>query len=252
MSSNAKLIVHAGGVRRTRDELASLTTPTGTHSWRPVSHHELVASLISGLQARGLSVVGDEYATMGRDSAKLFGVMRLAAPGLDRDDYRLALGLRAANDRTMSIQVAAGVNVFVCDNMAFKADGAVVLRKRHTARLDLSSVIPPAIDQFLAKAAGFARDIDAMKDRALSDGDAKTLIFDAFAARRPVLPLRLFPVVSRLYFDDQEQKEKFAARTLWSLNNAFTEAVKGLKAAPRHLGGLRIGRFFGRAIQSDN
>jgi hypothetical protein len=32
------------------------------------------------------------------------------------------------------------------------------------------------------------------------------------------------------------------------LSNAFTEAVKVLKEVPRHEGGLRIGRYFGRVL----
>ena len=82
---------------------------------------------------------------------------------------------------------------------------------------------------------------------ARSDGRAKELIFDAFA-RCPILPRRLFPIVSGLYFDDEEQRSRFPDRTLWSLNNAFTEAVKVLRPEPQANGQLRIGRFFARTL----
>ena len=71
-----------------------------------------------------------------------------------------------------------------------------------------------------------------MKNADLTDGRAKEVIFDAFA-RNPILPRRLFPIVSGLYFDDDEQRAKFPDRTLWGLNNAFTEAVKILKPSPQ-------------------
>lgn len=247
MSRNSTLIVHAGGVRRSREALATLHTPSPTATWKPVPHADLVGELIEGLTAQGVTISRDEYATMGRDDARLFGTMDLRIADLDTPDFAMALGLRGANDRSMSIQVIAAARVFVCDNMAFSgSDGSVVLRKRHTSRLDLSAVVPIAIEQFLERAGAFRLDLDRMRDSTLSEGRAKEIVHDAFASR--VMPLRLFPAVSRLYFEDEEQRDKFPERSLWSLNNAFTEAVKTLKPAPQHDAGLRIGRMFGRLL----
>ncbi|QDV35348.1 DUF932 domain-containing protein [Tautonia plasticadhaerens] len=149
----------------------------------------------------------------------------------------------------MSIQAVAAARVFVCDNMAFSgSSGSVVLKKKHTSRLDLAAVVPEAIDQFLERAGTFRLDLDRMRDFSLTDGRAKELLFDAFAGRSPVMPLRLLPTVGRLYFDDDGQREKFPDRSLWALNNAFTEAVKVLKPVPQHNAGLRIGRYCGRLL----
>ena len=248
MSQNATLIVHAGGVRRTRDGLATLPTPLPTPTWRPVAHADLVGELIRGLEAQDIEVVRDEYATMGRDDARLFGVMDLRIRDLDTAEFRMALGLRGANDKSMAISVIAAARVMVCDNMAFSGSGSVVLRKKQTSRLDPAAAVPPAIDQFLEQAGAFRLDIDRMKDYTLPDGQAKALIHDAFTGPAPVLPLRCLPMVSKHYFDDEEQRAKFPDRSLWSLSNAFTEAVKVLKHAPRYNAGLRIGRMFGRVI----
>jgi hypothetical protein len=247
MPRNSTLVVHAGGTRRTRDELATLHTPSPTATWKPVPHADLVAELIRGLEAQGVTVARDDYCTMGRDDARLLGTMDLRIPDLDTPDFGMGLGLRGANDKSLSIQVIAAARVFVCDNWAFSgSSGAVFLKKKHTSRLDLAAVVPPAIDQFLERAGAFRLDIDRMRDFALSDGRAKEIIHDAFAA--VVMPLRLFPVVSRLYFEDEVQVEKFPDRTLWSLNNAMTEAVKLLKPAPQQGCGLHVGRMFGRII----
>jgi hypothetical protein len=61
-------------------------------------------------------------------------------------------------------------------------------------------------------------------------------------------PLRLFPLVGRLYFDDEIQRARFQDRNLWSLNNAFTEAVKELRMVPQNSCGLKTGQSFGRVI----
>jgi hypothetical protein len=249
MSQNSKLVVHAGGIRRSRTELASLHTPPPTDTWKPVPHSLLVGELIRGLERQNVVVVKDDYATMGKDDAKLFGAMNLRIPDLDTAEFSMALGLRGANDKSMSIQVLAGARIFVCDNLAFSGgSGSVFLKKRHTSRLDLAAIVPNAIDQFLEKAGAFKIDLEKMMNHALTDNRAKEVIHDSFAGVSPVMPLRCFPDVSRLYFDDDEQRDKFPDRTLWSLNNAFTEAVKALKAAPQHNSGIRIGRLFGRLV----
>src|SRR6516164_9395617 len=131
-------IAHCGGTYRTRAALASIPTPAGTDTWKPVPHFDLVTYLIDDLGRRGIAVVREQYATVGRDGARLFGVMDLRIDDLDTPDLATSLGLRGANDKTMAIQVIAAARVFVCDNLAFSgSDGAVVLKKRHTNRLDL-------------------------------------------------------------------------------------------------------------------
>jgi hypothetical protein len=248
-----RLIAHCGGIYRTREQLAGLLTPAGTDTWRPVPHFDLVSSLIDDLGRRGIAVAREQFATVGRDGARLFGVMDLRVDGLDSADVSTSLGLRGANDKTMAIRVIAAARVFVCDNLAFSgSDGAVVLKKKHTGRLDLARVVPPAIECYLEKAGAFRLDIERMRDFALSDERAKHLIYDAFTRDHAVLPLRLLPAVHRFYFDDEEQRAKFEDRSLWSLNNAFTEAVKRLREVPQQRCGIQIGRYFGRVLHADS
>src|SRR5205823_6408612 len=123
---STQLIIHAGGVRRTREELATIPTPRGTSSWRPIPHFDLVSELVQGLNRQGVIIRREEYATHGRDDTKLFGVLDLAIPELDAPDFGMSLGLRGANDKSMSIQVIAAARVFVCDNMAFSGSGGAV------------------------------------------------------------------------------------------------------------------------------
>jgi hypothetical protein len=248
---SSTLIAHCGGIYRTRDDLARIPTPAGTDTWKPIPHHELVTSLIDDLGRRGIVVTREHYATVGRDGARLFGVMDLRVDGLDTPEISTSLGLRGANDRTMAIQVIAAARVFVCDNLAFSgSDGAVVLKKQHTSRLDLAAVVPPAIESYLEKAGAFRLDIERMRDFALTDDRAKGLIYDAFTRAGAVLPVRLLPSVHAFYFDDEEQRAKFEDRSLWSLSNAFTEAVKALREVPQQRYGVAIGRYFGGVLHA--
>jgi hypothetical protein len=245
--TNGTLIVHCGGVRRTRAELAGLTTPDGTKTWTPVPHFELVNRLHDALAQVGALVVAESYCTRGKEDSMVLGTMDLHLPDLATADYRMALGLRAANDRSCSIQLVAAARVFVCDNMAFSGHGGgVFLKRRHVGRLNLGADIPEAVGGFLEKAGRFQLDLSRMQERAITDDRAKLTIYDAFAAG--ILPCRLLDDVHHLYFDDHEQRDKFRERTLWSLNNAFTEAVKCLGLARQHSAGLAVGRLFGRLV----
>jgi hypothetical protein len=247
MSTNATLMVHCGGIRRTRDELGTLATPSPTLTWRPVPHADLVAALTEGLAARGVEIVREEFCTLGRDDAKLLGTLDLRIAGLDSPDLAMGLGLRAANDKSLAIQFVAACRVFVCDNWAFSGSAeAVFLRRKHTARLDIRAVVPGTVEQFLERAGAFRLDIDRMRNEALTEARAKEILHDAFASG--LMPLRLFPVVSQLYFKDEIQAAKFPERSLWSLNKAMTEAVKLLRPAPQQSCGLAIGRMFGRLL----
>jgi Domain of unknown function (DUF932) len=244
MNGTTKLMVHAGGIRRTRNELRYLHTPPGTDTWRPIPHYYLTTQLVECLGRQGAEIVHEDYCTLGVDDAKVLGTIDLRIPALDTREFRMGLGLRASNDKSCAIQFVAAARVFVCDNWAFSGSaGAVFLRAKHTSGLDLGRRVPAAVDQFLERAGQFRLDIDRMRNLALSDRRAKALVYDAFATK--VLPVRLFDDVDSLYFRDQVQRAKFPDRSAWSLNNAFTEAVKVLKPAPQHAAGLAIGRLFG-------
>jgi hypothetical protein len=250
--SSATLCVHAGGIRRTLEELRDIPAPPATNTWTPVPHHDLVSQIQDGLRAVGVTIDREEYATAARD-ARLFGIMDLRAPSYDAGQVGLALGLRASNDKSFAIRVVAAARVFVCDNMAFSGGGekgSVCLHVKHTGRLRLDAHVPKAIDLFLDKAGVWKADLERMREVEIGDGRAKELIFDAFTARSAdrVLPANRFQDVARLYFDDDEQRAKFPDRTLWSLNNTFTEAVKRVRPASRFQYGERIGRFFARTL----
>lgn len=243
------LIIHTrGGVERTRADLALLSTPEATETWRPVPHYELVASLIEGLRSHDVVITREQYGTSGKEDARIFGVLDLRIPHLAQPDYGMCVGFRGSNDKSLAIEATAGARVFICDNLAFSGEtGTVVLRKKHTSKLNLSLVVPPAIDAYLEKAQQFVLTIEEMKSMELSDDGAKTLIYNCF--QQQIMPLRFLPKVHKLYFDDPIQRDKFESRTIWSLNNSFTEAVKELGMMPRERASRGLGRFFTKTVK---
>ena len=126
----------------------------------------------------------------------LFAVLDLS---IERSgEFCASLGIRTANDRSLALEIAVGVKVFVCDNLAFSGD-LIALRRKHTARFDLNSDIARAVDRYQAHLLVLHGQIVASQQTPLSDVAAKALIVDAF--RQEILPIRYFKPVTDLYYN---------------------------------------------------
>ena len=116
----ATLMSHTGETEIvTREQLAALPAVVGTDTFKPIAHIELVQTMEKVLRYRGVEIVKEQYA-LRRDGSRLFGTFDLNYPGLA--GTRAAIGFRTANDKTMSIQIVAGMTVFVCDNVVLNGD----------------------------------------------------------------------------------------------------------------------------------
>src|SRR5215472_16819563 len=95
------VLSHAHSQLMTREDLRQLACPPATATFRPIPHYELVTALIETLLKRQLVVRREKYAVQ-RQGHRLFGVLDLASEG---GEYGFAIGLRTANDRTVSLQL---------------------------------------------------------------------------------------------------------------------------------------------------
>ena len=121
------LLAHSGTARVTRHDLKNIQPPEGTATWKPVSHSDLVDVLEAEIQKRQMEIRDEAYAVQ-RDGNLLFGVIDLN--WRQTDDFAASIGLRTANDKSFSIQIAVGVRVFVCDNLVFAGDLIALRRKQ--------------------------------------------------------------------------------------------------------------------------
>ena len=127
--NNGQLLSHVDTDLVTRDQLAVITTPEPTRTWRPIPHIELIEKLQQALWESRIGIREEKFA-LRHDGSTLFGVLQLAYK--DTPDGQAALGIRTSNDKSMSIQICAGLSVFVCDNLVFRGD-LIALNRKHTA-----------------------------------------------------------------------------------------------------------------------
>jgi hypothetical protein len=238
----------------TRSELAMLPAPVGTDTHKPVAHIELIRNVEHVLGDNGIAITAEKY-SVNRQGNALFGVMdlvgmnALSIPGgsmplaqTDKLGFAAALGLRTANDKTMSIQLGVGAKVFICDNLSFHAD-MIALKRKHTAGLDLLGELKEAVKRFIEKFWQMSVQFDELKNRKITEADAKVKIYDIFA--KQVIAPRYFPLVNAAYFMPtfEEYEEQYVG-TMWSLHNAFTWALKPAPLPVQQSVALELAREF--------
>lgn len=253
-AKSATLISHIDTRKISREELAGIPAPEATATHQPVPHINIVESIIESLGLRKLSVVRDEYA-VSNDGMKMFGIMEIEENFLENNfifdgqnetenkQFRFAIGMRNANDKTMRLGLTAGYRVVICDNMAFSGDFEPVFYK-HTKRLELSQVIALAVDRIQRNFVPMKKQIDVWRELTITDDDAKLIIYDAFKSAYLKLPLRFLNSVHQHYFEPEEKD--FPERTLWSLSNAFTAMVKELPPIKQFQVTAKLGSFLNK------
>src|SRR5262245_38317931 len=121
------LMLHSGGRVVTLDELRECHTPEPVGRWHPVSHVKVLDSVKETLHGAGYVVRAEKYG-IARDGARFFGVLDLETPLVA--GVSLSVGVRNSVDKSFPLGFAAGSRVFVCDNLAFRAE--LLVRRKHT------------------------------------------------------------------------------------------------------------------------
>lgn len=236
MALNAILLTHCGAQRVTQSELALIAAPARTATWVPIKHSDLIEALHAALARRGLQVRGEQYAVQ-HQGTMLFGTLELA--WYDTGETAAAIGLRTANDKSMALQLAIGLKVFVCDNLCFAGD-LIALKRKHTAGLELPHELARALDRYHAGLLTLRAGVHRLTTTPLTAQDAKAWIYDLFAQR--LLPLRYFPQVVQTYHD--VTVPRYGA-TLWALHNAVTTHLQTLPPGPAFRATVRLGQLCG-------
>ncbi len=241
MSEISTLISNNGKIKR--EELAQMPTPLGTTTHRPVPHHEIVEALVETLSFRHIGIVGEEYA-VSTDGMRMFGVLDLEAAF---EGCRFAIGLRNSHDKSFRLSCTVGVRVFVCENLAFSGDFTPVLAK-HSKHFSLQDSLAVGVDRMQRSFEPMRRQVEAWREQQLSTATAKLVIYRAFVEGELDAPRHLAQAVHQLYFSPRYTE--FQPRTMWSLSNAFTSALKQLDPIPQFKATAKLGAFLGSVQQS--
>ena len=215
------LILHCGARAVDRPEVVSTLTPRPTDTWTPIAHINLINEVERTLQSNGL-IIGSQAHSLSHAGQRYFGlmeIMRSQAP----EDYCWVLGVRNSHDKTFPAGIAAGMSVFVCDNLSFS--GEVKLARKHTRFItrDLPSLVQAAVGKLMDRWHHQDTRLQTYKETELNNPTAHDLVIRACDVG--VLPNKLIPRVLTEW--RRPRYEAFEPRNVWSLHNSFTEALKG-------------------------
>jgi Domain of unknown function (DUF932) len=228
----ATLMTHCGTDRVNRDFLATIETPDRTDTFQPIAHASLIDSVEESLSFRHISIVKSEFA-VSKDGMKMFGLLEVNS---EYEGVRFAIGLRNANDKSMSLGMTSGYRVFVCDNTALSGD-FMPLQAKHSKHLNVVEALSTGIDRIQRHWEPLRSAIDRKMHTPLSDDEAKLALYNYFMRG----PVSLFKTVHQEYF--QPSYEEFGPRTIWSLENAITTGIKKLKPIAQFPQLARAGKY---------
>ena len=239
----ANLMLHCGSSRVTRDQMREVKTPLGTDTHKPIPHTLLWDKTLSAFEDEGYELVNEAHALNVRDEQDpevfnhYFGLMQLAPKGHDGaawssdQEYALIAGVRNAHDKRFPAAIAAGANLFVCDNLAFH--GEVHVSRRHTKNIfdDLDGVIDNAVTMFNNHRDRIPRRHEAYQEALIpSQRHAHDIVVRAWREHGAIPKTAADHVLDEYDNPSHEDHTVFdmrGRRSLWRLYNAFTEALKG-------------------------
>ena len=214
------LLLHSGGQIASTEELAAIPLPRETSTYKPVSHNAL-ASMLGAIASDLLpefELVNTQFG-LARDGNQMFGVHTLKNGS---SAMGLSIGFRNSYNKSLSVGIATGSSVFVCDNLCL--NGEVTILKKHTLNV-VSSIEALALSAIYKSRSAFNQiqeDAEIMKGIPLSDEDAYRTIGLLYG--NGVLTPRQIPVVKNEWL--QPSHTDFEDRDVWSFYNACTESLK--------------------------
>jgi hypothetical protein len=206
----------------TYGQLEKVPLPERTASYEPVPHVELVDGIVDNFGQFGLEV-DDMNFGLAREGQRLFGVISFRGEG----NLRQSVGLRNSYDRSMSVGIATGARVFVCDNMCFSGDSFYKLHKHtknvHTALAEMLKKGAAACGMDFAL---LVEELEKLRDVELDDDKAYALLGTLYG-RGGLTPTQ-FTAAAREW--KTPSNDEFKGKDLWSWYNAANTALK--KSAP--------------------
>jgi len=229
--NQAKLVVHTGGFKTTREELKGIPLKRINPEYTPVDHYELVQCIAEEASHRGIAITREELAYHPTKDM-LVGVMVLN--WANTQEFATALAFRHANNGSEAVKLYAGVRVFACDNTSVSGN-EILLCKKHTRHLDIGQHMPNAFDRYQDGALMLTQSIEELQGTQVDQKEGRQVIYDVF--RKRIVPVRYFRPVTDMW-------EGMPEGNMWTLHNCFTASVKFMKPQPFMTAQHRLGKYF--------
>lgn len=212
------LSAHTTTTRCTEAEVLAVPEPEWTKTWHPVSHAKVLESLGNSVGKLGIKVNTRQYSLNGKGT-QMFGVWGL---DLGSKEIGYSLGFRNAIDRSMTLGVCDGTNVFVCDNLMFSGD--FIMFRKHTSGLDYEEVqelSDNAVERAVIQMEKLEQWQQSLHEIEVPEPDFKQLAYDMIMAY-VFSPAKLLRYVDAV----QEEIKLEKGRTLYTVHGGATRLLR--------------------------
>lgn len=215
-----EFLIHKGGEIVTRQQLDLIKVPEETDSYVPVSHYHLTDKLLTVSQdlLTDFTLVGENYA-LARQGQQLFALLKFKN---DNSEIGLSVAFRNSYDRSMSVGLAIGASVFICDNLALH--GEIAVMKKHTKGI-WNALEDLAITSLYKAGHKWEKVItDSERLKGIPVGNREAFQLMGLLYGQDIVSPRQLPVIREEWL--RPTHDTFNERNKWSFFNAVTEALK--------------------------
>lgn len=216
-----ELVLHRGGQKVEKADLDLVPLPEPSETYVPVSHYQLSDRLLTISQdlLTDYTIISESYA-LARNGNQLFAIMNFKTE--ETEQMALSVAFRNSYDRSMSIGIAIGANVFVCDNLALHGDIAIM--KKHTKNVwdSLEDTAITTLYKAQHRFQNLLLDSQTLQDRQMEDRQAFEMMGLLFG--KDIISPRQLTVLKDEWL--KPSHEEFQPRNAWSFYNAATHALK--------------------------
>lgn len=236
------LRLHAGANSINRADLAALPLPAPKgprHVIRPfVDDVEMIDTFLG---RNGFKITEEAFGvkTGANDlPTQFFGALEIRPAALEGEylpanDFALTVGIRGSYDQTLPRGLAVGSRVFVCDNLAFSGEVTVYSKQTTNIGSRIEGLLSAAVDQIPHMAETQNKRFDAYRNYTLSKVKGDAILIEC--VRRGIInPSDIGRAIKE--WDEPSHVEHAAqGKTLWTLFQAVTEAIKPSNVERAHI-----------------
>jgi hypothetical protein len=218
----SKMMLHCGAQNVSLDDVLAVTTPQATETWHPIPYGDFIHTVKESLEGVGLGIAREEYGLWGdkeQAGAMFFGLLSLDR---GKDDYALAIGLRASHNQRFANSLVAGSRVFVCDNLCFNGEVKINWKNTKFAYRDLVRMVMEAVGRIGDLWTTQEQRYEQYKGKNLTEAQVHDILIRSMDAK--AIPNAMIAKVLTEWREPQH--DDFQPRTAWSLLNAYTQAYK--------------------------
>jgi hypothetical protein len=211
----------------TREEIATIPTPEALGArHHPVPYIDFIDSVTKGIDAIGMRILEETFGAL-KNGNRFFGLLEVAPKlGDSPAGYGFQIGLRASHDQSLARGLVAGERVFCCDNLCFSGEIRISTKQTTNVERRLPGMILNAVERLPGVFEVIGQRNERYKEFEMKQrwGDAALI---EMVRRQILLPTQVGRALKE--WDEpsyEDHLDEHVGRTVWTLKNAVTEALK--------------------------